>query len=111
MPIIESAIKKMRKDSKRRKINHAQKEKLKVLVKTAQKEPAEKNIKAAISFVDKAAKTNLIHANKAARLKSRLSRLSTQQVLQNSTPKSKAAPKKKTRASKPKKTPSPKKAS
>lgn len=75
MPVIKSAIKKMRQDIKRRQINRLRKERLKSLIKKSQKEPVEKNILAAISFVDKVAKTKIIHKKKAAHLKSQLAKL------------------------------------
>lgn len=75
MPVTKSATKKMRQDIKRRKVNRLKKERLKSLIKKAKKEPAERNVRAAISFIDKAIKTDLIHQNKAARLKSHLAKL------------------------------------
>ncbi len=44
----------------------------KSLVKKAKTSPTEKNLAAAFSSIDKAAKHHVIHANKAARLKSSL---------------------------------------
>lgn len=75
MPVIRSAIKKLRKDRKRTKINLKRKENLKKLIKIAQKSPTDKNVRAAISALDRAAKVHLLHKNKAARLKSKLSKL------------------------------------
>lgn len=77
MPVTKSASKKMRQDIKKRRLNQLKKENLKNLLKKARREPTEKNIKVALSFLDKAAKINLIHENKASRLKSRLSKLKT----------------------------------
>ena len=94
MPVIKSAIKKMRQDIKRRQINRLRKERLKSLIKKSQKEPIEKNILAAISFVDKVAKTKIIHKKKAAHLKSLLARLSVKNA-RPSTTKKKAIPLKK----------------
>lgn len=76
MPIIKSAIKKMRKDKKRTLRNKTKKVALKKLIKTLRKNPTPSNLTAVYSALDKAAKVNLIKKNKAARLKSRLSRLS-----------------------------------
>ena len=72
MPLIKSAIKKLRKDKKRAAHNLALKRRYKELIKKALREPTEKNKKAAVSAIDKAAKRNVIHKNKAARLKSRV---------------------------------------
>lgn len=75
MPVIKSALKKMRQDAKRLQSNRLKKERLKKLIKIAQKEPAEKNVRLAISFVDKVAKVKLFHKKKASRIKSRLAKL------------------------------------
>ncbi len=75
MPIIQSAIKKLRKDKKRTVANKNKRTVLKKAVKSVRLSATPKNLSASFSFLDKAAKTHLIHKNKAARLKSRLSKL------------------------------------
>lgn len=75
MPILKSAIKKLRKDKKRTKINKARKENLKKLIKEAIKSKSSPKIIKATSFIDKMAKVHLIHKKKASHLKSRLSKL------------------------------------
>lgn len=75
MPLIQSAIKKVRKDKKRTALNQKREDGLKKFLKEARKNPNAKNLTAIFSSLDKAVKVNLIHANKAARLKSRLSKL------------------------------------
>lgn len=75
MPIIKSALKKVRKDKIRTARNRKREVVLKKLIKTTRKNPIAKNLHAAFSALDKAAKVNLIHHNKASRLKSRLSKL------------------------------------
>lgn len=75
MPIIRSAIKKVRKDKTRTARNKKRELTLKSLVKKARSEKSAKNLQAAFSALDKAAKVHLIHPNKAARLKSRLSKV------------------------------------
>lgn len=47
---------------------------LKSLIKKVRLSKSEKNLQAVYSALDKAAKVKLIHPNKAARLKSRLSK-------------------------------------
>lgn len=74
MPIIKSAIKKVRKDKTRTTRNKKRENNLRSLVKKARAEKSAKNLQAAFSALDKAAKVHLIHPNKAARLKSRLSK-------------------------------------
>ena len=76
MPIIRSAIKKVRKDKKRTKINKKRENALKSLIKKARIEKSAQSLKEAYSALDKAVKVNLIHTNKAARLKSKLAKLS-----------------------------------
>lgn len=75
MPIIQSAIKKVRKDKTRTARNKRREILLKSLVEKARANKTAKNLQAAFSALDKAAKVHLIHPNKAARLKSRLSKL------------------------------------
>lgn len=73
MPIIRSAIKKVRKDKTRTIRNQKRKDALKALIKKARATKNAKDIQTVFSALDKAAKVKLIHPNKAARLKSRLS--------------------------------------
>lgn len=75
MPVIKSAKKKLRQDKKRTLANSKIRRTLKELIRKAEKKPTEKTIKTAITMADKAAKTNIVHKNKAARLKSKLSKL------------------------------------
>ena len=75
MPVLKHAKKKLRQDKVRTIRNKKQKEQYKDLIKAAKKQPTEKNISAAFKGVDKAAKNNIIHENKASRLKSSLSKL------------------------------------
>ena len=75
MPIIARAIKKLRHDHRRAIENAKTRDTLRMLVKKARKSPTTKTLSAAFSALDKAAKHNVVHPNKASRLKSRLSRL------------------------------------
>jgi small subunit ribosomal protein S20 len=75
MPIIQSAKKKMRRDAKKTIENKQRKDVLKGLLKNARREPSIKSFGEVSSALDKAVKVNLIHANRASRLKSRLSKL------------------------------------
>lgn len=74
MPLLKQARKKMRHDKKRTEQNKGKKIALKKLVKVMRKAPSAANLTAVFSKLDKAVKTNLIHKNKASRLKSRLSK-------------------------------------
>lgn len=74
MPIIKSAIKKVRKDKVRAARNKKREISLKSAIKKARMTKAAKDLQAVFSALDKAAKVHLIHPNKAARLKSRLTK-------------------------------------
>lgn len=90
MPIIRSSIKKMRQDRKREAHNKQIKDKLKGLIKDMRRSPNPQSFQQVASSLDKAAKVNLIHPDKAARLKSRLSKLlkkPTVQPAKTTTPK------------------------
>lgn len=66
----------MRKDKKLTAHNLEIKNKLKNLIKKMRRNPSAEALQEVTSALDKAVKTKYIHANKAARLKSRLSKLS-----------------------------------
>ena len=74
MPIIKSAIKKVRKDKTRTARNQKRQTVIKALLKKAKITKGAKDIQAAFSALDKAVKVKLIHPNKSARLKSRLTK-------------------------------------
>lgn len=72
MPIIKSAIKKVKQDKKRAALNSALSRKLKEALKKTKK--GSFNISEVFSVIDRAAKKGVIHKNKAARLKSQVSK-------------------------------------
>ena len=75
MPITQSAKQALRKDHRRTIVNLRRKRVAKKTVDIMKKNPNEANFKQASSHLDKLVKNRLIHKNKAARLKSTLSRL------------------------------------
>jgi len=75
MPVIKSAKKKLRQDKKRTVANEVFEDAMKKAVKAAKKAPSEKTVSAAFKAIDKAVKKFIIHKNKAARVKSSLSKL------------------------------------
>lgn len=75
MPVTKSAKKKLRKDIGRTLINNKVKRELKELIKNAKIKKTAKAIQEAIIAADKATKRKLIHKNKAARIKSSLSKI------------------------------------
>lgn len=75
MPITPSARKKMRQDKKRRLVNLRVLGRFKRILSVTRKNPTSENIQKANSIIDQVAKKEIIHKNKAARLKSRLIKL------------------------------------
>lgn len=75
MPIIKSAIKKLRADKKRQQVNKAIKSKAINLISIFRKEKKAEGLAAVFSAIDRAAKKRVFHPKKADRLKSRLSKL------------------------------------
>ncbi len=80
MPNIKSAKKKLRKDTRRTSKNDAYKKKVKDTMKSIGKmgsRTTKVTLHKAYSIIDRAAKKKVIHKNKAARLKARVSKLLT----------------------------------
>lgn len=75
MPITKRAIKKLRHDRIRAVQTDTVRKTLRKLIKDARVHPGKKSLSTAFRALDKAAKIHVIHTNKAARLKSRLSKL------------------------------------
>lgn len=78
MPLIKSAIKKVRKDKKRTQQNAISANLYKQAIKKLKKGTGDikKLTNEAYSFIDKAVKRNIVHKNKGNRLKSRISKFS-----------------------------------
>lgn len=81
MPNIKSAKKRVRSNAKREVSNNIITSSMRTAiknfeksVKTGDKETASKNLNIAIQRIDKAMSAGLVHLNKAARLKSRLTK-------------------------------------
>lgn len=75
MPVIKSAKKKLRKDKKLTLENKKFIDTYKKLVKSVEKNRTEKSLSLAFKAIDKGAKKGVLHKNKAARIKSRISKL------------------------------------
>jgi len=80
MPQTKSAKKALRRDRKREAVNKKTAGQYKKALKQARRKPDKETLRQASSLLDRAAKNGLLHKNKAARLKSRLSRLATKNV-------------------------------
>jgi ribosomal protein S20 len=74
MPIIKSAIKKLKQSLVRADANRLVKRQVKELIDSFKKKPTSVSYSKTVSAIDKAAKKGVFHRNKAARLKSRLSK-------------------------------------
>jgi len=77
VPITQSAKKALRQNKRRREQNLAKAKAFKDAIKKFKKSPSAEALSLVYKKLDKAAKTNVIAKNKAARLKSRLSGLIT----------------------------------
>lgn len=95
MPLIKSAIKKMRQDKARERVNRAKKDVLKKTLKLAVVEPNVKHLSSAFSALDRAAKTGLIPKGRADRKKSRLSKKISSTKIETKVPKKSSVKKKK----------------
>jgi small subunit ribosomal protein S20 len=78
MPILKSAKKALRVSKKKNVVNRKLKSQVKTAIDQVKKTPNSENLSLASSKIDRAVKKNLIHKNKAARLKSRLAKLKPQ---------------------------------
>ena len=77
MPIIKSAIKKLRRDNKRKLENRAVRVTVRKSIKDARISSSNEDVSKAFSLIDKAVKKGLIKKNTAARKKSQLSKTLT----------------------------------
>ncbi len=75
MPVLKHAKKKLRQDKKRTVDNLRIRKVYKKLLKAAKLQKTTEAVSAAYQAIDKAAKKNIIHDNKAARLKSSLAKV------------------------------------
>lgn len=75
MPITKTAKRALRGSKEKEKVNKIIKSKLEVAIRIATKSKTKEKILTAISLADRAAKKKVIHKNKAARIKSSLSKL------------------------------------
>ena len=75
MPVTKQAIKKVRQDRRKTAYNLRVKRMYKSAVSAFRKKPTAAGLSSVYKVLDKAAKTKVIHRNKAARLKGRLARL------------------------------------
>lgn len=75
MPVIKSAGKKLRQSQSHHERNLVAKRRVKAVMDNYKRKPNNKDLPKVYAAIDKLAKIGVIHRNKAARLKSRLSHL------------------------------------
>jgi ribosomal protein S20 len=75
MPVTKTAKRALKSSAKKETINNLIIAKLEAAIRFAQKSKSKDKILKAISLADQAAKKKVIHKNKAARIKSKLSKL------------------------------------
>ena len=75
MPILKNAKKALRVSKRKTLINRAVKSKSKTALDAFKANPSTETLSRAFSAVDKSVKKNIINRNKAARIKSQLSKL------------------------------------
>lgn len=75
MPVTKSAKKALRQSRRKAKINKIVRQRLKKMVAKTRKAKTQKELTQACQALDRAAKKGVIHKNKAARLKSRLAKI------------------------------------
>lgn len=89
MPVTKSAKRALRGSVVKESINKAIISKLEIAVRAAKRGKTEGQILKASSLADKAAKKRVIHKNKAARIKSQLSKLLPKKIKKTAKPKKK----------------------
>ncbi len=72
MPITSSALKALRRDERRTEVNKKIRSQYKQALKIARERKTADSVASAYTAIDRAAKKHVVHANTAARLKSRL---------------------------------------
>ena len=80
MPVTVTAKRALRGSVRKASVNSLIISKLEGAIRQAKKSKAQKDIKTAISLSDRAAKKNVIKKNKAARIKSSLSKLAKPEI-------------------------------
>jgi len=75
MPILKNAQKALRVSKRKTIVNRDIKSKMKTALDRVKKTPNKVNAALAASAIDRAVKKNLLHKNKAARLKSSIAKL------------------------------------
>jgi small subunit ribosomal protein S20 len=75
MPILKNAKKALRVSRRKEVINRRLRSRTKTMIDKMSQEPSVEQLSQTFSSIDRAVKRNIFHKNKAARLKSQMSRL------------------------------------
>ncbi len=75
MPLLANAKKALRASKKKTTVNRRTKSLVKTSLDLVKKKPTKESLASAFSKIDKAVKKNVLHKNKAARVKSQVSKL------------------------------------
>lgn len=78
MPILKNAKKALRASKRKAEFNQQIRSKMRTMIAKMRKTPSQDLLSESYSAIDKAVKRNLIHKNKAARLKSQMNAVVTQ---------------------------------
>jgi len=87
MPVTKTAKRALRSSKRKEGVNKVIKSQLEIALRVAKKTKSPKDTIVAISLTDRAAKKKVIHKNKAAHIKSSLSRLAKPQSKAKKSPK------------------------
>ena len=93
MPLLQNAKKALRVSKRKAVVNSRVRSIVKTMVDKLKKSPSSENLRNAYSAIDTAVKNNLMHKNKAARVKSQLSKLAKPEKATKAKPAKKAAKK------------------
>jgi small subunit ribosomal protein S20 len=74
MPVTKTAKRALRGSKRKMRVNKLMTTRLEIAIRLAKKGKKEKEVLTAISLADRASKNHIIHKNKAARIKSSLSK-------------------------------------
>jgi small subunit ribosomal protein S20 len=96
MPVTKTAKRALRGSKNKTDVNKLLVKKLEIAIRIAKKSKNNEKVLTAVSLADRAAKKRIIHKNKAARIKSQLSKL----ISAKTTPKAVKTPSKKSPAKK-----------
>ena len=75
MPVTKTAKRALRSSKKKQDMNSQTRSHFEISLRAARKSKSQKAVREAISLTDRAAKKNIIHKNKASRIKSSLAKL------------------------------------